>query len=142
MMSISTTTLAKTPTIMTNFMRERSKALKTFGELVAIFERDHDALAKNGDPSNDLRSLAFEKDMKASKWNGAVVLLRHESGLVGDGIHRGIAYLRCIHDGANPSQLPDLFLAEPGTWRRKTIPSPPLRTRPPLFAEQDLELSR
>jgi len=41
--------LALSETIMTSFMREPTKTFKTFSELVKIFARDHEVVAREGD---------------------------------------------------------------------------------------------
>jgi hypothetical protein len=42
--------------------------------------------------------------------------LRDEEGLIGDGIHRGIAYLRCIGDRVDPATLPAPVLGPLGSY--------------------------
>jgi hypothetical protein len=116
METLTAEALAGLHTIITGFMQETTENFKTFAELVAIFARDEQALARDGDGSNDLCVLPYEADMRAGEWQGPIILLRHESGLVGDGIHRGIAYLRCIEDGINPTRLPPVLLDAPGSW--------------------------
>jgi hypothetical protein len=104
-------------TIMTRFMREPTTNFKTFAELVQIFGRDHEAILQEGDPSNDLRVLEFASMMMAGQWEGPIVFLRDHDGRIGDGVHRGIAYLRCINNGAGSSVLPELLLAPLGSWQ-------------------------
>jgi len=109
--------LAVSETIMTGFMCEPTKTFKAFAELVEIFARDQAAVARKGDPSNDLRVIAFASAMMAGRWERPTVLRRDADGRIGDGVHRGIAYLRCIDDRAEPSQLPQLLLAPLGSWQ-------------------------
>jgi hypothetical protein len=109
--------VAVSKTIMTDFMHEPTTTFKTFAELVEIFARDREVLAREGDPSNDLRVLDFAAVMMAGQWEPPIVFRRDDEGRIGDGIHRGIAYLRCIDNGANPSRLPQLLLASLGSWQ-------------------------
>jgi hypothetical protein len=110
-------TLAVSLTIMTGFMREPTKTFKTFDELLEIFARDHESVAGDGDASKDLRVFEFEPAMMGGEWRGSIVFPRDEDGRIADGIHRGIAYLRCLANGASPAVLPPLVLAPLGTWQ-------------------------
>lgn len=104
-------------TIMTGFMGEPTPTFKTFGELVEIFGRRHRTIAQEGDGSDDLRVLRFEQAMQARQWEGAIVFPRDDDGLIGGGIHRGIAYLRCLDTGIPMSNLPPLLLRPLGTYQ-------------------------
>jgi hypothetical protein len=105
------------PTIMTDFIREPTFSFKTFAQLADIFARDRAALEVGSDPSDDLRILAFQRDMLNGTWTTPIVLGREEDGRVGDGIHRGIAYVRCLEQGTDPSRLPRLLIAAIGSWQ-------------------------
>jgi len=120
LVSIVPDALAISVTIMTGFMHEPTKNFKTFTELVDIFARDQEAVASEGDPSNDLRVLGFTSAMMAGHWERPIVFRRDDGGRVGDGVHRGIAYLRCIDDGAKPPLLPPLLLAPLGSYQWPT----------------------
>lgn len=102
---------------MTSFMCEPTKTFKTFAELVETFARDQAAVAQKGDPSNDLRVIGFASAMVAGRWERPIVFRRDDDGRIGGGVRRGIAYLRCIGDRAEPSQLPQLLLAPLGSWQ-------------------------
>ena len=115
-LSITPDQLAHSRTIMTDFMGDQDVRFKTFVQLVAIFARDREALEREGDPSNDLCTLGYEAKMMSGEWKGAIVFLRDDEGLIGDGIHRGIAYLRCIANGAHPARLPQLHLGPPNSY--------------------------
>jgi hypothetical protein len=109
--------LAVSPTMMSGFMGGASTHFETFAELVAIFERRQDSIRDRGDPSKDLKVLCYEAAMIAGEWRGAIVFRRDSEGLICDGIHRGIAYLRCVDAGAELRKLPELLLAPPGSYR-------------------------
>jgi hypothetical protein len=109
--------LAVSETIMTGFMCEPTKTFKTFAELIEIFSRDQATVAGKGDPSHDLRVIGFASAMLAGEWECPIVFRRDDDGRIGDGVHRGIAYLRCIGDQAELSQLPPLLLAPLGSWQ-------------------------
>jgi hypothetical protein len=114
--SITPDQLARSWTIMTDFLCDQDLGFKTFAQLVPIFARDREALERDGDPSNDLRTLGYEGNMMRGEWKGPIVFLRDDGGLIGDGIHRGIAYLRCIANGAEPARLPQLHLGPPDSY--------------------------
>ncbi len=97
-------------TLITNFMCDESRNLKTFGELVEIFEKCYKATSTQNDHSKDLRILDYEKAMNQGKWKEPIILIkdsRHNT--IVDGIHRGVAYLRCIKKNIQ-NQLPDVYL--------------------------------
>jgi hypothetical protein len=102
--------------MMSGFMGAPSTHFETFAELVEVFERRRELVAGGGDPSNDLKVLDFEAAMTAGEWNGVVVFGRDNDGLICDGIHRGIAYLRCVDAGGARSGLPELLLAPAGSY--------------------------
>lgn len=98
-------------TMITGFMCELTEHEKTYTELLEIFARDQEILAEQGDPSNDLRVIPYEADMLAANWADPIVFVEDQHGRIVDGIHRGIAYLRCIQAGMAPKALPRLLLA-------------------------------
>jgi hypothetical protein len=91
-------------------MLDKSKNLKTYGDLVNIFEKSYKD-PSFVDISKDLRILKYTEDMKNKKWTEPIILLynSHEKIAV-DGIHRGIAYLRCIADGVREELLPEVYI--------------------------------
>lgn len=106
MQQIQPQELLELKTVITNFMLENTSNNKTYSELVMIFERDYMKMKK--DPSNDLRILKFSKDMKNGNWEGSIVI-SIKNDIVVDGVHRGIAYLRCIKEQTDSSILPQIF---------------------------------
>ena len=49
--------------------------------------------------------------MEGKKWEGPIVITLDDQGeMVIDGIHRGIAYIRCIRSGMKVEELPPLKL--------------------------------
>jgi hypothetical protein len=84
-------------------MSDRSTFRKTYGQLLTIFEASY--LNMETDPSNDLRILKCCVDMELGHWQSDIVVLRKE-GIAIDGIHRGVAYLRCVKKGIAESALP------------------------------------
>lgn len=103
--------LAQFRTLITSFMCDSSTNSKTYAELVAIFEKCQPKFTSKNDPSNDLRILRFQDDMQNGTWAGDVVItVDIYLNIVTDGIHRGVAYLRCIKSGANESKLPTVLI--------------------------------
>lgn len=102
---------------MTGFMGDPGTTFKTFIELGEIFAHRRETLAREGDPSNDLRVLPYAASMIARQWESPIVFRRDDDGRIGDGIHRGIAYLRCLREGLEPSRLPQLLLAPRGSYQ-------------------------
>ena len=96
-------------TIIKEFMVDRSGSNKTFAELLKIFDGCYQGF--NPDPSNDLRICCYASDMKSGKWNQDIMIKSH-NGVVQDGIHRGLAYLKCVAEGVEKSRLPKLLLIE------------------------------
>ena len=99
--------LSSIETFITNFMLDDSRHNKTYAELLDIFELSYKGMEV--DPSNDLRILLYSEDMENGKWTKDIII-RIKNGLVDDGIHRGVAYLRCINKGVSESVLPKVFL--------------------------------
>lgn len=101
--------ILKSLTFITNFICDKSMNFKTFEELVIIFEKCYKTLSPNDDPSNDLRILEFEKKMNLGQWSKPVILIKdsHNQRII-DGIHRGVAYLRCVNNN-NSERLPDIY---------------------------------
>ena len=94
--------------VITNFMLETSENLKTFSELVAIFETSYQRIVD--DRSNDLRIVRFTEDMANGNWNRGVII-QSQNGIAIDGVHRGIAYLRCVNLKKIPeNNLPCIYL--------------------------------
>jgi len=105
--------LASHKTWITDFIFDKSKNEKTFGELKIIFEKCLGRLTPENDKSNDLRILKLQKKMADGKWTGTIDLeLNKYSGLIEEGIHRGVAYLRCVESGINVDKLPNLRLLD------------------------------
>jgi len=92
-------------------MVDESQEHKTFYQLVNIFNSCFQTYTPENDISNDLRILSYIEDMKNSRWKNPIYIT-YKNGEVIDGIHRGIAYLKCINDGISPEILPDIFLEE------------------------------
>lgn len=109
MTNVSPRTLSLQSTFIREFMCDQSQNLKLFNDLVGIFERCY-PFFKGHDPSNDLRVLEYEELMKAGKWDSDIQILLDQNGDAWDGIHRGIAYLRCVNDGVEESKLPKVYI--------------------------------
>lgn len=99
------------PTFMTTFMVDVTTNRKTLQELLAIFEACSPTYSP--DPSNDLRTLGFIQDMKNCSWTDDIELILNPKGEIIDGIHRGIAYLKCVKDGVSETSLPAVYLSAP-----------------------------
>ncbi len=112
MLRISEQELPNLLTLITAFMLDRSSDFKSFGELVEIFERSYkDSNFK--DESNDLRILDYERNMAGGKWTEPIVLLRdRNTNIIRDGIHRGVAYLRCLNKKIDKKLLPDIYIID------------------------------
>lgn len=108
MLEISAEELAKSRTWITDFIFDKTKNEKTFGELEIIFESCLDRLTPELDgTNNDLRILQLQEKIGSGKWVGWIELERNRlTGNIEEGIHRGIAYLRCIKSGIEASSLP------------------------------------
>ena len=99
--------LAQMRTLITSFMCDSSTNSKTYAELVAIFKKCRPKFTPANDPSNDLRILQFQEDMQNGAWTGDILITADiHSDIVTDGIHRGVAYLRCIENGVSETKLP------------------------------------
>jgi hypothetical protein len=102
---ITHTELRTCRTLITNFMCDKSSTMKSYAELVNIFDNCYESF--ENDPSNDLRILEFEAAMRTNSWAVDVVLTQDkETQIITDGIHRGIAYLRCVNSGVDTESLP------------------------------------
>jgi len=109
MLEISPDELGNFLTLITNFMCERTLENKTFNELVTIFTKCYKGYSN--DYSNDLRILDYEKSMNEGRWDGPIILTRSQhNGIIDDGIHRGIAYLRCVNSKVNEEKLPRVYI--------------------------------
>jgi len=109
MKTIASNELLQVKTFITKFMLDNTLHEKTFAELVDIFEDSWKKM--NIDPSEDKRILKFSKEMENGNWNGNISITI-DKGLAKDGIHRGIAYLRCINKGFTATELPIVILDE------------------------------
>ena len=109
MKKVTTSELNSMRTLIKDFMSCSSINLRTFSELVEIFEYSYRNFTS--DRSNDLRILNFSKDMESGGWNSGIEITIKERIAV-DGIHRGIAYLMCIKKGIPESKLPIMFLVD------------------------------
>ena len=87
-------------------MLDRSGNEKTFKELINIFNESSIKMTASEDLSNDFRIFDFVNDMGSGKWRGPVPLKVDEGMRVIDGIHRGIAYLKCVEKGIDKESLP------------------------------------
>ncbi len=94
-------------TLIKEFMIDRSTNNKTFKELLNIYCSCCKTF--NPDLSNDLRINKYVDDMKNNKWSYNIILTI-ENNLVNDGVHRGIAYLKCIKEGVSEKDLPKIYL--------------------------------
>lgn len=108
MKQVSALQLVGVETLITKFMLNRTTHRKTFGQLLDIFESSHEKM--KSDPSNDLRVLQFSHDMEKQKWHDDIVVTCNQ-GIAIDGIHRGVAYLRCVRRGVLESDLPKVLVA-------------------------------
>lgn len=97
-------------TLIEEFMVDRSKNEKTFEELIKIFERSCIEMTPLKDFSNDFRILYFESVMEKREWDDYIIFSADEKMKVIDGIHRGVAYLRCIGKGIKEINLPKLLV--------------------------------
>jgi hypothetical protein len=110
---LSAQELAATPTLFASFMGYVGRTYKTFDQLLAIYRSHSRTLHPADDRANDLRVERFVEQMAGSRWDSDVVLrigVFDGATLVIDGIHRGIAYLACVHDGIGPERLPALHV--------------------------------
>jgi hypothetical protein len=108
---LSATELAETPTLFGSFMGYTDKRRKTIAQLLAIYRERSGTLHPTEDRADDLRVGRFMDDMASGNWKAGVVIrigVFDGTTLVIDGIHRGIAYLGCIHEGMSPGRLPPL----------------------------------
>ncbi len=109
MIKLTPNGLANSVSLITTFMRDDTKHLKTFEELQNIFDNSYKNF--DPDPANDLRILNYERDMESKNWNEPIILMRDvRLNIIVDGIHRGIAYLRCVSKGINRAELPDVYV--------------------------------
>ena len=104
---ISSEELKNLNTLIKEFMLDRSGYEKTFSELLKIFNESKDQI--KDDNSDDLRILNFYNDMKNKKWTGDMLIQVDENKKVLDGIHRGVAYLKCIEEGVSEKDLPKIL---------------------------------
>ena len=108
---LSAADLASTPTVLDSFMGCVDRGQKTVGQLLEIYRDRRAALERCGEHSEHLRVERFKHDMTARRWRTDVVMrigVFDGTVLVIDGIHRAIAYLACLEDGASPRALPAL----------------------------------
>src|SRR3989338_8994304 len=109
MYRIDAVELSRTKTLITNFMLETSSNFKTFLELVMIFENNYQQIVD--DRSDDLRILRFTEDMANWNWNGDIII-QSQNGIAIDGVHRGIAFLRCVNLKEIPeNKLPYVYVS-------------------------------
>jgi len=108
MEQISALQLAGIETQIAEFMLDRTSHRKTYGQLLDIFESSYEKMET--DPSNDLRILQFSSEMEKGNWHNGIVVTCCQ-GIAVDGIHRGVAYLKCIRKGVAESTLPKLLVA-------------------------------
>jgi hypothetical protein len=103
---LSAQQLSESMTFIREFMLDRSRHTKTFRQLVTIFDSCVAKMAN--DSSNDLRILRFTSDMEAHQWTADIVITR-TNGIVTDGIHRGVAYLRSLDKTGSEQALPKVL---------------------------------
>ncbi len=96
-------------TLIREFMVDSSGYNKSFEQLLEIFNSCYKSFSL--DPSDDLRILKYVEDMKSGKWNSPIILT-FQAGQVIDGVHRGIAYLKCVKEGSGENYLPQIYLIE------------------------------
>lgn len=108
MKQISAPQLAGLETLIAEFMLDRTPHRKNYGQLLDIFESSYEKMET--DPSNDLRILQFSSEMESGNWRNDIVVVCRQ-GIAVDGIHRGVAYLRCIKKGVAKKTLPKVLLA-------------------------------
>jgi hypothetical protein len=112
--ALSPAELASSRTLFSSFMGCAGERFRTFAELLEIYRERSPRLRLGDDPEDHLRVERFRSDMADARWREDV---RMRIGvfdgrvLVVDGIHRGIAYLACLQDGAPPERLPPLGVA-------------------------------
>jgi hypothetical protein len=110
---ISPEELTTTKTWIREFIFDRSGNEKTFGELAIIFGESLNKLTPELDESDDLRILELQKKMADGNWLGAIELERNAlTGNIHEGIHRGIAFLRCYQSGISADKLPKVYLQD------------------------------
>jgi len=107
MKKINSHELENLVTLIKEFMIDRSSNNKNFKELLAIYESCY--LNFYPDLSKDLRINTYVQDMKNKKWNQEIIP-EMKNGQITDGIHRGIAYLKCIKEGIYEKELPEVYL--------------------------------
>lgn len=113
MQDISCEDMAAHKTWITDFICDKSKHEKTFAELEIIFEECLGDLTPENDSSNDLRIIELQDKMSSGKWTGNIDLERNNStGVIEEGIHRGVAYLRCVKSGISIDKLPKLCVLD------------------------------
>jgi hypothetical protein len=103
--------LGGTRTVFSSFMGQHGAGFKTVAELVGIYRERSPALWTAGEPSEHLRVERFMRDMASASWQDGVVVrvgVYDDAVLLIDGIHRSIAYLRCIQRGIGADRLPAL----------------------------------
>ena len=105
--SITPNEIKKMETCITTFMTDRNEKPKKIGELLEIFNNCHKDYSP--DHSNDLRIIKYTEDMSNDNWTGNIILTSQNRKIT-DGIHRGIAWLRCIDGGINKDKLPKLII--------------------------------
>ncbi len=105
---IKTIKLEKMPTLIKEFMVDRTPRNKNFGQLLKIFNSCYKSFSP--DPSNDLRILKYVEDMKSGEWND-LIIITFQNGQAIDGVHRGIAYLKCVKEGSKEDTLPQIYLS-------------------------------
>jgi hypothetical protein len=101
-------------TLIREFMIDRSTSEKTFAELLEIFNTACDRMTPTQDKSNDFRILCLADAMKKGNWIGDITISVDATLKVLDGIHRGIAYLRCVQAGIQEAHLPKLIIIQRG----------------------------
>ena len=103
--------MAASRTLFARFMGRGEEGRKTFAQLLDIYSERAGRLDPSEDRDDDLRIEQFSSDMAGARWRGEVVVRLGEfdgETLVIDGIHRGIAYLACLHAGVRREGLPAL----------------------------------
>jgi len=107
MKQVNANEIKKMNTLIKEFMTDRSNNNKTFKQLLKIFNSCYKKFSP--DPSNDLRILKYSRDMRNNKWRNSITLVIQNDQVI-DGVHRGIAFLKCLEDDCREKDLPKIYL--------------------------------
>lgn len=103
--------LSKFKTLIGAFMCDPSTNIKSLADLATIFEKCYLKFNEHNDQLNHLRILGFQSDIQEGNWRGDIIIsVDKDSGIVTDGIHRSIAYFRCIKNNISKDKLPSIVI--------------------------------